>query len=383
MLHERRLIMKFEVLRKNHLKRNIIIGVIAVLIISAIVLNFTRARYRVTQSIPLVNGTINYSLPDINIVALYINGEEAEELDGNTNYILDTTNSTCTYRDGSTIDNLTLSYDSSSKTFTIAPYTTKGTKCTLYFNIQLPLLRDEILNGRTVQVREFPISRTTTVTGTNRYGDIYEEEDDWGKTYYFAGNPTDNWVRFAGFYWRIIRINGDGSIRLIYQGTSANTTGTGTRIGTSAFNEFRNASYYVGYMYSEDEQHGLDESSAVKTTLDNWYLTNIENNNLSQYISTEAGFCGDCELASGYTWSISGDLVFYAAYSRVGIDDSIYPSFKCSNSSDLYTVNESSKGNHALTYPIALITADEVIFGGLSSDSSSARDNYILAPPHI
>ena len=42
------------------------------------------------------------------------------------------------------------------------------------------------------------------------------------RTYYFAGNPADNWVQFGGFYWRIIRINEDGSIRMIYQGTDGN-----------------------------------------------------------------------------------------------------------------------------------------------------------------
>ena len=73
--------MEFETLKKSHLKRNIIIGVVVVLIISAVILNFTRARYRVTQSIDLVNGTINYTLPDLNIVGLYIDGAEATELD--------------------------------------------------------------------------------------------------------------------------------------------------------------------------------------------------------------------------------------------------------------------------------------------------------------
>ena len=62
--------MNFETLKKSHLKRNIIIGVVAVLVVSAVILNFTRAKYRVTESIPLVNGTINYSLADINIVAM-------------------------------------------------------------------------------------------------------------------------------------------------------------------------------------------------------------------------------------------------------------------------------------------------------------------------
>ena len=67
---ERRDYMEFQTLKKSRLKRNIIIGVVAVLIISAIVLNFTRAKYRTTQSIPLVNGTINYSASDLNIIAM-------------------------------------------------------------------------------------------------------------------------------------------------------------------------------------------------------------------------------------------------------------------------------------------------------------------------
>ena len=54
--------MKIETLKKSHLKRNIIIGIITVVVISTLILNFTRAKYRVTESIPLVNGTINYSL---------------------------------------------------------------------------------------------------------------------------------------------------------------------------------------------------------------------------------------------------------------------------------------------------------------------------------
>src|SRR5699024_8361355 len=104
--------MEFEVLKRSHLKRNIIIGVVVVAIISAVVLNFTRARYRVTESIPIVNVTINYALPDLNIKALYIDGVEATELDNSKTYTIDTTNSTCTYKDGSTIENLSISYKS-------------------------------------------------------------------------------------------------------------------------------------------------------------------------------------------------------------------------------------------------------------------------------
>ena len=68
--------MKFEVLKKSHLKRNIIIGVVVILIASAVISTFTRAKYRTTQSIALANGTINYSLADLNAVAIYINSDD-------------------------------------------------------------------------------------------------------------------------------------------------------------------------------------------------------------------------------------------------------------------------------------------------------------------
>ena len=179
--------MEFEVLKRSHLKRNIIIGVVAVLIISAVVLNFTRAKYRVTQSIPLVNGTINYIPYDLNIVALYIDGVAADELDSSKNYTLDTTQSTCTYKDGSTIQNLTLNYDSNTKTFTIAPYTTKGTKCTLYF--------EESKGTPATDVIEDAYTNNTT---TLAY-------DEAGNLRYIGANPN-NYVSFNDELWRIIGV---------------------------------------------------------------------------------------------------------------------------------------------------------------------------------
>ena len=184
--------MEFEVLKRSHLKRNILIGVVAVLIISAIVLNFTRARYRVTQSIPLVNGTINYIPYDLNIVALYIDGVEAEALDSNTDYTLDTAQSTCTYKDGSAIPNLTLSYDSDTKTFTITPYTTKGTKCTLYF--------DEVTGTPAVDVIE-----DAYIDNSNMLA-----YDDYGNLRYIGANPN-NYVLFNNELWRIIGVFSEDS----------------------------------------------------------------------------------------------------------------------------------------------------------------------------
>ena len=65
--------MNFEVLKRSHLKRNILIAVVIVFILSAIILTFTKAKYRTTESMPLLNGTINYTLADLNIVEMYLN----------------------------------------------------------------------------------------------------------------------------------------------------------------------------------------------------------------------------------------------------------------------------------------------------------------------
>ena len=72
--------MEFEVLKRSYLKRCIIIGVIAVLVISAIILTFTRAKYRSVADMPIVSGTINYSLADFNAVAMYLDGKSIDIL---------------------------------------------------------------------------------------------------------------------------------------------------------------------------------------------------------------------------------------------------------------------------------------------------------------
>ena len=86
--------MEFEVLKKSHVKRNIVIGVFVILIISAIILTFTRAKYRTSYSVPLINSKINYKVPDLNMVSLYIANEEGSYVEADTvpssGYILNT-----------------------------------------------------------------------------------------------------------------------------------------------------------------------------------------------------------------------------------------------------------------------------------------------------
>ncbi len=365
--------MKFDVLKINHLKRNILIGVVAVLIISAIVLNFTRAKYRTTQSIPLVNGTINYSLADLNIVAITVDGEASDTIPEG-NYELAST-SYCTYKDGSTIDGLTLKYDSNTKAFSISPYTTKGTKCYLDFT-EKASAGDTILGN--VEVNEGTPNFSQTATTDEG---VYKTEDNQGTSYYFRGAVTNNYVSFAGYYWRIIKINGDGSIRIIYDGTSAHANGESSsdrQTGTSAFNSTYNRSYYVGYTYQADAQRPSSQNSGtastIKGVLDNWYSTNIAGKGLDDKVVSTPGFCNDRNTASGSNWVSSGSTFYYAAYDRVY--GSTQPTLQCSNTNDIYTTK------------VGLITADEVMYAGGTTSSNNSYylytgQNYWTMSPYL
>ena len=81
---------------------------------------------------------------------------------------------------------------------------------------------------------------------------LYMAEDDEGESYYYRGAVRNNYVSFAGFIWRIIRRNGDGSVRMIYSGKSVSDIGDNTMIGSSQFNSKYWDPTYVGYKYNED-----------------------------------------------------------------------------------------------------------------------------------
>ena len=358
--------MKFELLKQSHLKRNIIIGVIAVLIISAITLNFTRAKYRVTQSIPLVNGTINFELADLNAVAVYIqNGDDYSKSDTipGSGYAFNKEKSYCTVS-GEVDTSIALSYDMNTQTLNVVPLTAKGTKCYLYFDTEPVPLREAILANNEVNEGTPNFSNTTT-TG------MYASADNLGTSYYFRGAVTNNYVLFAGYYWRIIRINGDGSIRIIYDGTSAYANGESSadrQTGTSAYNSASgvyDTSVGVGYMYQTGAQRPSGQNSGtastIKGVLDNWYAANILGKGLDDKVVSTPGFCNDREMASGYRPGSSGATFYYATYDRLYGGQ---PTLQCINNNDLYTTK------------IGLITGDEVKFaGGLIGTNNT---NYYL-----
>ena len=223
-------------------------------------------------------------------------------------------------------------------------------------------------------------------TATTNEG-LFKADDDLGTSYYFRGAVNNNWVQFGKdsngnyMYWRIIRINGDGSIRMIYSGTTAPTsstatimTGTRTQINAStyAFSDSYSDPAYVGYMYTLGEQHGNSTSSAIKITIDNWYkTTTLETDSATKnLVSQNQIFCNDRSVTtntSSAPGEISGSMststtYYYGAYIRIFTNKT--PTLTCLFDSDKFTTKNSNIGNKKLDYPVGLITADEVAMAG-------------------
>ena len=226
---------------------------------------------------------------------------------------------------------------------------TSNTTCNI--NVSYMKLYDKLLADKSTRLTRTDFSTVLTTDNTNT---LYTSTEDSKTVYYFAGNATDNWVQFGGYYWRIIRTNSDGGVRLLYHGTS--TTAENAYIGESAFNNSYNNIAYVSYMYGStgsiaNARTNQTNSSTIKTAIDNWYKDNL-NTNYGKYLSTTAVYCNDRSTS---------DNTYFGAYTRLKTNKT--PSYDCAATEDKFTA-DTSTGNGKLTYPIALMTADEVSFAG-------------------
>ncbi|MDD2496421.1 MAG: hypothetical protein PHE29_14690, partial [Tissierellia bacterium] len=229
------------------------------------------------------------------------------------------------------------------------------------------------------------------ITATTNEG-MYAMADDYGTSYYFRGAVDNNWVKFAGIYWRIVRVNGDNSVKLIYSGTTAPTeaqkavmTGTGTQITTWKFNSNENSAEYVGYMYTLGSQRGLGTASTMKTYLENWYESNLASydnkiadtifcNDRSTYSGTVAGanYTGN-GVGTATTWfGTARRLINASSLAPIGTG----PSLICPHKDDAFTKADTTKGNGKSLQKVGLLTADEASIAGLAT-GTSISSNYL------
>ncbi len=239
--------MKIETLKQKGKK--IAIGIlISITLFSVLVLSLSLAKYRSTNSINIAKGTIKYNRPDLHLAEVYIESDTAEyEIASEvpeSGYVLneDTTKTRCENKDKS-IANITITYENESLTF--SKLVTGGVKCYVYLD-KVPPVSNKIPDGITTPSNIF--------NGTSGNGIYIWDKGDYSNgdqlIKYYRGNVDNNWVVFGKddeqyIWWRIIRNNSNGSLRMIYAGLSSNKTtapatrGAGTSIGTKVYNTIR------------------------------------------------------------------------------------------------------------------------------------------------
>ena len=186
---------------------------------------------------------------------------------------------------------------------------------------------------------------TTSSNNTSDESGLYKSTatNTGEPTYYFRGNVTNNYVSFAGFTWRIVRINEDGTIRIIMQdGINSNAN--------IAFNSNNNNYTYMYYTNSQ-----------AKTTLESWYQTNIgSKEDLASKIASGAYYCEQAKVkySSSFT-SGNANMTPYTSY---------IPDFKCI---------ADGNGKGLVNASVGLLSYDEVVYaGGYNGKNNSSYYLY-------
>ena len=208
--------MKYEVLKRSYVKRNIIIAVIIILILSAIILTFTQAKYKTTASIPLVNGTINYELSDFNLIGAYIqNGDDYTPTNEipSSGYEFNSEKSYCTVNNEN-ID-VTLNYDMETQTISVVPLTTKGTKCYLYFDeasSATDVIEDVYEENQDMLAYDGTADNNLRYIGANPNNYVYFNCDDYNNP---SSSTCELWRIIGTFNENSHGISGEKLVKLI------------------------------------------------------------------------------------------------------------------------------------------------------------------------
>lgn len=256
---------------------------------------------------------------------------------------------------------------------------------------------------------EDPLTKPGTEIATTDEG-THLTEDDYGLSCYYRGAVKNNYLVFANKCWRIVRITGNGDIKLIlWNNNGASCTSTNAA-GKSAFTSEANDSscgfsqscttYAVSYMYGIKDCNYINDSptyysnnntgildnvndSTILTNLKNWYDTAFQTSTTNKYTNLLADviWCNDKSFDdehSNFKGTQFGSVIFQSVNrlaleyfnSNELVNKTATPSLVCPNTglngkASKYTSNDISKGNGALKgYKLGLITADEVAFAG-------------------
>ena len=202
------------------------------------------------------------------------------------------------------------------------------------YKIKISVKKPVIIFGKKYNVIDAKPTLTTTSEKSGDESGLYKSTDTntGDATYYFRGNVENNYVSFAGFTWRIVRLNEDGTIRIIMQNGINNNS-------RYKFNSNYNSYNYMYYSNSE-----------AKVTLENWYQENIVNkSNLANKVASGNYYCEQAKVSGNFGTNNSGNVIM-PKYSKDYV-----PDFKC-------VTDDNGKG--VVNTSVGLITYDETAYAG-------------------
>ncbi len=234
---------------------------------------------------------------------------------------------------------------------------------------------EEILANLNIKISETNLTNFRNPATTDETADgLFAMADDYGTSYYFRGTAPNNYIKFGknasgqDMWWRIIRFNGDGTVRMQYDGAGTAAENAYTRgfaLTNQVWNSYHDDAKYVGWMFgglqgkasiSKEEALRNETNSEIKIAVDNWYKRNILDTGYGDYVA-DVIFCNDRETSNS---GFGNDLQNFSVYGRMARHN---PKLNCSQENDKFTVSVAN-GNGALTYPVGLLTADEIMIAG-------------------
>lgn len=340
-----------------------------------------------------------------------VNKSNVEQSTGNitikkgTNSNID--GSTITVKDNQTNIFLTTTNGSSlTNSATFNPYSNNTN--TLAYHI----INNAMNNTNGTYLLDNPITTPAEEINLETEAVLSTTEDDYETSYYFRGNVKNNYVNFAGMCWRIVRVAGDGSTKLIledatYECNNASFTGN-WNIGRGTYGYDEDEYYNIKLNYLNPENTGMALAfKNYQTTLAKKIDSNIGDTPTSEQVSNTLSSklkVGDwCLDDSAYSDTMGANRItdltpyysnynsfYYGAYTR--IYEQKTASLKC-NGTIIDDFNDN--GESSTPMYVATLTADEIVYAGADSNysenynyylmneySSSERDNWWALSPY-
>ena len=225
---------------------------------------------------------------------------------------------------------------------------------------------------------------------------LFAAPDDEGISYYFRGAVTNNNVTFANKKWKILRINGDGSIRLVYNDTNRPIGGFNSYTGdfqyqvedvgytsdnshhcTNAepcYSDYQDGTfkkYYIDSNTNSGETTITGEDSDIKTTLETWYISNLKDDDAQIALET---YCNDTSIIEK-----NENAIYFGSKDR--IRNNLAPTLTCPNPTD-YQSSQTHNYGGIYKLKIGLATVDELLMVGISPNADKRTQETTFFPYH-